>query len=631
MNHDAFDSDLQRSPSLMGAMMSFSDLESTLVSPRMSFQHDEKSSQAGASGAGGRGRSLHDPQAGFLPPRDDISKHMGGRAYSWKGATNRDSSQSHPRDHPDNQHLHDQVIVENLDPAQKEARTSHYAHTSSAPAKRHGIIVDWETPSDPARPYNWSLFRKVFFGLTTGLALMAVVFSSAVFTPLSPLLSSSEYLRTPTTAMHLSVSLFLLGFCVGCPVMARMSRSSGHRAALGISMLGFSIFQVPVGLANLAGALLFMRFMAGVCGAGVLVVVPVAWVEVFAGDSKTRRSLVMTILMMCIVLGATIAPVAGAYLIEGDRGGPSQWPWAAWTSLILGGCAAIATLFGAVRESSSDVLLRRKAKQLRAQTGDWAIHARCEEVGGHKSASILNDHVANPLRILVRDPILAAMTVYLSLVYGILYLVLQIFPLTFQQVHGWRVSNSSLSLVAVVLGVLVGGGTVAIFAATWCKTKRARSRHSGSSVAPEAAWLPPMLLGSVLLPAALFWFAWTPARAHWASQLVASFFVGLGIMIVLACGTLYLCDMFGYLGTPAEDAIGAHIVVRSLVAASFPLWGGAMFESVGPAWSSTVLALISAVMISVPIVLVVYGARIRNRRQQNHNTDSGEISFVHVQ
>jgi MFS transporter, DHA1 family, multidrug resistance protein len=63
----------------------------------------------------------------------------------------------------------------------------------------------------------------------------------------------------------------------------------------------------------------------------------------------------------------------------------------------------------------------------------------------------------------------------------------------------------------------------------------------------------------------------------------------------------------------AASAIAANTFLRSLAAAGFPLFSQYMFQSLGVNWASTLLGCVAVVLIPIPIVFYIYGAKIRER------------------
>ncbi|EMR65769.1 putative mfs multidrug protein [Eutypa lata UCREL1] len=216
---------------------------------------------------------------------------------------------------------------------------------------------------------------------------------------------------------------------------------------------------------------------------------------------------------------------------------------------------------------------------------------------------IVHKYLTKPVRMFATEPILVIFTAYLTLVYGTLYLAFQAFPLAYRQ-RGWSATASELPFVAVMLGIMSACGICSLFALTWYK-----ARVSQNKTAPQPEWrLPPMALGAVILPPALLWFGWS-GNVHWISQVIASYFIGLGLQLIFIAGITYIVDVYR---ESANSAMSIHVVVRSLIASSFPLFATEMYEQLGVAWASSVLALLSLIMAPAPLLFWVYGSRIRS-------------------
>jgi hypothetical protein len=99
------------------------------------------------------------------------------------------------------------------------------------------------------------------------------------------------------------------------------------------------------------------------------------------------------------------------------------------------------------------------------------------------------------------DIILLLITVYLSFVYGLLYLFCEAYPIAFSKVHGWQPGVALLPLLSVAVGILIS----AILLASW--HTHTRDRADSGHLAKEH--LPPMILGGFVLSIGLFWFAST--------------------------------------------------------------------------------------------------------------------------
>ncbi|RYP89537.1 hypothetical protein DL770_004356 [Monosporascus sp. CRB-9-2] len=458
-------------------------------------------------------------------------------------------------------------------------------------------IVGWDGPDDPECPRNWSAPKKFFFTAVTSSVILTVSFGSSVFAPATAVVAAQ--LGVSILVMRLGVTLWILGLAAGPVLFGPLSEAFGHLIPFAVATLGLGVFQLPVALGRNVQTVLVGRFLAGAFGSGSYAVISGMYYELY---EPTPRGVAMAVSSTCINLGATVAPIAGAYLTH-DAG--AGWTWTAWVTLIITGVLFLILVVG-VPESSSARILERRARRLRLETRNWALHARSEEKP-REVGDIARRYLAKPARMFATEPVLVVFTAYLTLVYGTLYLAFQAFPLAYLR-RGWSAEASQLPFLAVALGVASACALCSAFALTWYRTKTEAAKARGK---PEPEWrLPPMALGAAVLPPALLWFGWS-GKAHWASQVVAGYFVGCGLQLIFVAGITYVVDVYGRAGD-ANSAMSAHVVVRSLVASSFPLFADEMYDRLGVAWASSVLALLSLVMAPAPVLFWVYGARIRS-------------------
>lgn len=453
-------------------------------------------------------------------------------------------------------------------------------------------VVGWDGPDDPECPRNWPASKKLPFVMVTSGMIVCVSFGSSVFAP-SEAVFSAEY-GVPAIVGQLGVSLWILGFFAGPTFFGPLSEVFGHLVPLTVAMVGMAIFQIPIAVGTNAATVLVSRFVSGAFGSGAFAVVSGTYFELY---EPIPRGVALASSAVGINLGSTVAPIVGAYATY--RG--HRWQWGAWVTLL---CDAVLLGLAAVfvRETSSRKILRLKARRLRFATQNWALHAESEEtpVALH---DIVQRYLTKPVRIIVREPILLVLTAYLTLVYGILYLSFQAFPRAYQQ-RGWSVPASELPFLAVALGILLSFLTCSLFTVTWYKRKLVAS--NGLAV-PE--WrIPPMALGAAVLPPALLWFGWS-GNVHWLSQVVASFFVGYGVQLIFITGVIYLVDVYQH---HTNSAMAIHIIIRSFISASFPLWSNSMYDRLGIAWGTSLLAFVCLVMCLAPLVFWYFGAKIRS-------------------
>lgn len=256
-----------------------------------------------------------------------------------------------------------------------------------------------------------------------------------------------------------------------------------------------------------------------------------------------------------------------------------------------------------VPETFDGTILQRRAAKLRHETKNWALHAKLDEQRVTAS-EILTKYLHRPFKMLNQKPILILITIYLALIYGILCLFFVAYPISFQQERGWNLGVGALPFLGITVGVIIGAVVV-----SWItKTRFARKLKKHGRVVPEER-LPPMIIGGIMLPIGLFWFAWTSDKnMTWVPQVIAGVPIGMGIFMIFMQGLNSLNDVYLMF---ANSAIAANTILRSLAGASFPLFARQMYHKLGVDWASTLLGFLTAAMIPVPISFYIYGKKIR--------------------
>lgn len=81
----------------------------------------------------------------------------------------------------------------------------------------------------------------------------------------------------------------------------------------------------------------------------------------------------------------------------------------------------------------------------------------------------------------------------------------------------------------------------------------------------------------------------------------------------------YIVDVYLW---AAASALAATTVVRSMFGAGFPLFAGQMFERLGTQWASSLLGFLALALAPIPILLMIYGPKLRQRSRYSPNKQS---------
>jgi DHA1 family multidrug resistance protein-like MFS transporter len=205
------------------------------------------------------------------------------------------------------------------------------------------------------------------------------------------------------------------------------------------------------------------------------------------------------------------------------------------------------------RESYPPIILVSKASELRRITKNWGIHAKQEEVEVDIK-ELLSKNISRPLRILFLEPIVLLVSFYMSFLYGILYLSLTAYGITFGQIYGFSPGVSGLPYIGMIVGVFIGFAAIVLMNPGYVRKLEANNN------VPVPEWrLPITMVGGISFAAGLFWFGWTGFTNDipWIVPTLAGLAIGFGIFTVFLQLLNYIIDSYLMF---AASAIAANTV-----------------------------------------------------------------------
>ena len=419
-------------------------------------------------------------------------------------------------------------------------------------------LVQWDGPDDKENPMNWPTWRKWAISLSMAGMTFVVTFASSVFSTAT--VATAKEFHVSEEVMVLGTALAVLGFAVGPIVFGPFSELYGRKIPLFFGYIVFAIFQIAVAVAQNLQTIFICRFLGGVFGASPLAVVGGASADMW---HPVDRGIVMAIWSCAVFVGPVAGPIVGSFITQSHLG----WRWTEYITAIM------AFLFGGIgllviSETYAPVLLQRRAKELRHKTKNWALHSQLDE--NRVNVKVLaNKYLLRAFIMMSLEPILTLMTIYTALIYGIIYLSFEAYPVAFQEDRGWSPGIGSLPFLSIIIGVIIGASII-IYTS---KTRYARKLKETGRVVPEERLIP-MMLGGIILPIGLFWFAWTsnPSINPWP-QIISGVAIGAGLILIFLQGMNYIVDC--YLMN-ANSAISANSLVRCAFGAGFPLFATGM-------------------------------------------------------
>ncbi|KAK9322003.1 putative bicyclomycin resistance protein [Lipomyces orientalis] len=457
-------------------------------------------------------------------------------------------------------------------------------------------VVEFDGVDDPEHPYNWRLRVKLCISLLVCFGTFTASFNSAVFSP--GINGASKAFGVSSQVGALGTTLYVLGFASGPLIWAPASELIGRRWPLIVGILGDSIFTIASAVAKDIQTLIICRFFAGLFGASQLSVVPAVLSDIY---NNVHRGVSIALYSLTVFGGPFTSPFIGGFISSSSLG----WRWTLYIPAFMGFTST--TLFMLfLKETYAPFLLIKKAAAIRRQTLNWGIHAKQDEVEVD-IYELIRNNLTRPLRMLITEPVILLISLYMSFIYGLVYALLEAYPYVFESIYGMSPGVSGLTFIGLIVGQLLACVFILSQHSIYAKNLAA------NNYVPVPEWrLPPAIVGAPVFTAGIFWFGWTSftPTIHWMTPAAAGVLIGFGVLCIFLPCFNYLVDSYLSL---AASTVAANIILRSSVAAGFPLFSRQMFENLGVQWAGTLLGCLAAVMIPIPLVFRIYGPWLRQK------------------
>jgi multidrug resistance protein len=459
-------------------------------------------------------------------------------------------------------------------------------------------LVTWDSPDSQENPRNWPRKRK--------WAIMVLVSSFTFFSPLSssmiapalPLIAQDLNI-TSSIAQNLVLSVFVLAYAFGPLFLGPLSEMFGRRPVIQLSSVFFIAWTMACALAQTQGELTAFRFLAGLGGSAPLTTGGGTVGDLFVPEQRGKA---MAMYSLAPLLGPVVGPIIGAAVTQYV----GSWRWIFGIATILSATPAILGVFF-LRETYAPQILAAKCARLRKETGNDKLHTAFQ-IGALSWRARFRVNLSRPFVLLTTQPIILVLALYMSLIYGTMYLLLTEFNSIFIEQYNESTFIASLNYISLGLGFTaggqIGGRVIDIL------YRRLKARNGGVGT-PEHK-LPVMFVGAWLIPIGLIIFGFTVQyRVFWLVPNIGAFIFGCGMMSVFLCLQNYTVDFYSVFAASALSSVG---LCRSLCGFGLPLAAPSLFDRLGYDYGTLLLAAITAVLgIPAPFLFYKFGPWLRER------------------
>jgi len=300
-----------------------------------------------------------------------------------------------------------------------------------------------------------------------------------------------------------------------------------------------------------------------------------------------------------VFLGPVIGPVVSSFIVESSLG----YRWIFWVLMIASGATWVASLF-LMPETYAPLLLSKKAKKLRKDTGDSKFYASHEK-SDYSIKALVRRTILRPFEMLFTEPILLFVTLYLALVYGLLYGLFEAFPVIWGELRGFTSWQTSLVFIGVGIGAMLGAAMDVYLA-----RPMVRLVEKWHGYPPCEMNLYGAMASAPLLVVGVMWLGWTGAYAAvpWWVPALSTVVLGITFTSVFISFQAYLVDVYLMY---AASALAATTIFRSAIGAAFPLFMRTMLHGMGIQWACTLIGCFSLVLLPIPFIFHKYGSSLR--------------------
>lgn len=242
---------------------------------------------------------------------------------------------------------------------------------------------------------------------------------------------SDQFGITNRTHLVMLNSLYMVGYVLGPLLFAPLSEYIGRRPVLIGTFLGYIVFMLACSVAPTYAALLVFRLLCGVNAAAPTSVIGGLYADII--DDPSVRGNAIAFYMTVTTIGPAIGPIISGF--SSSMG----WQWPFWIAALITvpGLPFVLTL----PETYGPVLYNKAVRKNNKKRG-----------GGSDAQQPLHPFdirkiFLRPVTLLFTEPILAATSAYLTLVYAIMYLMFQAYPIVFQGFYGLSPSMASLAYI----------------------------------------------------------------------------------------------------------------------------------------------------------------------------------------
>ena len=143
----------------------------------------------------------------------------------------------------------------------------------------------------------------------------------------------------------------------------------------------------------------------------------------------------------------------------------------------------------------------RRARRLRKLTGNPTLKSEAEiQSESMTSREVAMIALVRPFTLNFTEPMVFLLNLYIALVYGLLYIWFESFPIVFEGVYNFSLSMTGVSFVGILIGAII---TIPPF--FWYLHRYVEPQFNDNGELQPEKRLPAACFGAFAIPICLFW------------------------------------------------------------------------------------------------------------------------------
>lgn len=249
----------------------------------------------------------------------------------------------------------------------------------------------------------------------------------------------------------LGLTLYVAGYGLGPMIWSPMSEVPyfGRNPIYLGTLFVFVFFNFGVVYAKNLGMLLAFRFLTGFFGSPILATGGASLADMYR---PSKRAYPFAFYGVANVMGPVLGPLVGGFAAQYEN-----WQWPIWELIWISGFAWVFLFFTFPETSSANILYRRTAR-LRKLQPENGVQIKCQpEIDAEKMTPSegLKMTFVKPFTLMLGEPIVFALNLYIALVYAVLYCWLESIPIAFSEVHGFSLGITGLCYLGLAVGAIL--------------------------------------------------------------------------------------------------------------------------------------------------------------------------------